>query len=104
MTWCHRTMLAYWKFESISLQQRVNKLSVPEEGYRSGRSSRRVDEQVVACGVVIPDRDPERRVVLTEPGQQGSPPTRDGYRNGRSSRVPRRRLTGAKGSPQSSLN
>ena len=24
-------------------------------------SSRRVDEQVVACGVVIPDRDPERR-------------------------------------------
>ena len=24
-------MLAYWKFESISLQQRVNKLSVPEE-------------------------------------------------------------------------
>jgi hypothetical protein len=26
-------------FESISLQQRVNKLSVPEEGYRSGRST-----------------------------------------------------------------
>ena len=26
--------------------------------------TRRVDEQVVACGVVIPDRDPERRVVL----------------------------------------
>ena len=26
----HRTMLAYWKFESISLQQRVNKLSVPQ--------------------------------------------------------------------------
>ena len=24
-------------------------------------SSRRVVEQVVACGVVIPDRDPERR-------------------------------------------
>jgi hypothetical protein len=26
---CHRTVLAYWKFESISLQRRVNKLSVP---------------------------------------------------------------------------
>ena len=25
---CHRTVLAYWKFESISLQRRVNKLSV----------------------------------------------------------------------------
>ena len=24
-------------------------------------SSRRVDEEVVACGVVFPDRDPERR-------------------------------------------
>ena len=23
MAWCHRTMLAYWKFESISLQPRV---------------------------------------------------------------------------------
>ena len=23
MAWCHRTMLAYWKFESISLQRRV---------------------------------------------------------------------------------
>ena len=33
------TAPAYWKFESISLQQRVNKLSVPEEGYRSGRST-----------------------------------------------------------------
>ena len=64
------TAPAYWKFESSPLQQRVNKLSVPEEGYRSGRSSRRVDEQVVACGVVIPDRDPERRVVLTEPGSK----------------------------------
>src|SRR6516162_7657194 len=30
---------AYGKFESSSLQQRVNKLSVPEEGYRSGRST-----------------------------------------------------------------
>jgi len=29
VAWCHRTMLAYWKFESISLQQRVRKLSVP---------------------------------------------------------------------------
>jgi hypothetical protein len=28
---CHRTVLAYWKFESISLQQRVNKISVPLE-------------------------------------------------------------------------
>src|ERR1700741_3320540 len=28
---CHRTVLAYWKFESISLQQRVCKLSVPEQ-------------------------------------------------------------------------
>ena len=27
---CHRTVLAYWKFESISLQQRVYELSVPE--------------------------------------------------------------------------
>jgi hypothetical protein len=26
---CHRTVLAYWKFESISLLRRVNKLSVP---------------------------------------------------------------------------
>ena len=26
---CHRTVLEYWKFESISLQRRVNKLSVP---------------------------------------------------------------------------
>ena len=26
---CHRTVLAYWKFESISLQQGVCKLSVP---------------------------------------------------------------------------
>jgi hypothetical protein len=26
---CHRTVLAYWKFESISLQRRVCKLSVP---------------------------------------------------------------------------
>ena len=33
------TAPAYWKFESTSLQQRVNKLSVPEEGYRSGRST-----------------------------------------------------------------
>src|SRR6516162_7526379 len=31
---CHRTVLAYWKFESISLQQRVHKLSVP---VRAGR-------------------------------------------------------------------
>jgi len=23
VAWCHRTMLAYWKFESISLQRRV---------------------------------------------------------------------------------
>src|SRR6516225_4209235 len=23
VAWCHRTMLAYWKFESISLQQTV---------------------------------------------------------------------------------
>src|SRR6516225_11025827 len=30
---------AYRKFESSSVQQRVNKLSVPEEGYRSGRST-----------------------------------------------------------------
>jgi hypothetical protein len=29
VAWCHRTMLAYWKFESISLQRRVYKLSVP---------------------------------------------------------------------------
>ena len=29
MAWCHRTMLAYWKFESISLQRGVCKLSVP---------------------------------------------------------------------------
>ena len=29
MAWCHRTMLAYWKFESISLQQRVREPSVP---------------------------------------------------------------------------
>src|SRR6516225_646755 len=28
---CHRSMLAYWKFESIPLQRRVNKLSVPLE-------------------------------------------------------------------------
>ena len=27
---CHHTVLAYWKFESIPLQQRVHKLSVPE--------------------------------------------------------------------------
>jgi hypothetical protein len=27
---CHRTVLAYWKFESISLQRRVCELSVPE--------------------------------------------------------------------------
>jgi hypothetical protein len=27
---CHRTVLAYWKFESISLQERVNELSVPQ--------------------------------------------------------------------------
>jgi hypothetical protein len=27
---CHRSVLAYWKFESISLQQRVHELSVPE--------------------------------------------------------------------------
>ena len=26
---CHRTVLAYWKFESISLQRRVCELSVP---------------------------------------------------------------------------
>jgi hypothetical protein len=26
---CHRTVLAYWKFESISLQRGVCKLSVP---------------------------------------------------------------------------
>jgi hypothetical protein len=26
---CHRTVLAYWKLESISLQRRVSKLSVP---------------------------------------------------------------------------
>src|SRR6516162_2019630 len=26
---CHRSVLAYWKFESISLQRRVNELSVP---------------------------------------------------------------------------
>jgi hypothetical protein len=26
---CHRTVLAYWKFESISLQRLVCKLSVP---------------------------------------------------------------------------
>jgi hypothetical protein len=28
-------VLAYWKFESISLQRGVRELSVPEEGYRS---------------------------------------------------------------------
>ena len=28
---CHRAVLAYWKFESISLQRRVCKLSVPRE-------------------------------------------------------------------------
>jgi len=27
---CHRTVLAYWKFESISLQRGVSELSVPE--------------------------------------------------------------------------
>ena len=27
---CHRTVLAYWKFESISLQRGVCELSVPE--------------------------------------------------------------------------
>ena len=36
---CHRTVLAYWKFESISLQRRVCELSVPEEGYRSAACS-----------------------------------------------------------------
>jgi len=40
--------------------------SIPVPGRRRALlpgsvSSRRVDEQVVACGVVIPDRDPERR-------------------------------------------
>src|ERR1700730_99809 len=32
---CHRTVLAYWKFESISLQRGGRELSVPEQGYRS---------------------------------------------------------------------
>ena len=32
---CHRTVLAYWKFESISLQRRVNKLSVPLPIFRA---------------------------------------------------------------------
>ena len=32
---CHRTVLAYWKFESISLQRRVNKLSVPARATRT---------------------------------------------------------------------
>src|ERR1700757_857894 len=32
---CHRTVLAYWKFESISLQRRVRKPSVPLWGRRT---------------------------------------------------------------------
>ena len=34
---CHRTVLAYWKFESISLQRAVCELSVPLE-MRGGAS------------------------------------------------------------------
>ena len=34
---CHRTVLAYWKFESISLQRRVNKLSVPRDAAKPVR-------------------------------------------------------------------
>jgi hypothetical protein len=36
---CHRTVLAYWKFESISLQRRVCELSVPE--HHAAQSGRR---------------------------------------------------------------
>jgi len=86
---------AYWKFESTSLQQRVNKLSVPEEGYRSGRST--------TLRVAIRENDPAGYDLLINAtaaaGQQGSPPTGDGYRKGRS----RKQMpSGVKRSPPSS--
>ena len=37
------------------------KTKSPQNKWNRSVSSRRVDEQVVACGVVIPDPDPERR-------------------------------------------
>jgi hypothetical protein len=70
----------YQKFESISLQQRVNKLSVPEEGYRSGRST--------TLRVAIRDNDPAGYDLLVNAtaadgaGQQGSPPTGTGIEKG----------------------
>ena len=39
---CHRTVLAYWKFESISLQRRVHKPSVPPVISRAGRKPIRI--------------------------------------------------------------
>jgi hypothetical protein len=36
---CHRTVLAYWKFESIYLQRRVCELSVPLEMRQPTRTS-----------------------------------------------------------------
>jgi hypothetical protein len=43
---CHRTVLAYWKFESISLQQRVYERSVPER-FLVTPADRRVDQEAV---------------------------------------------------------
>ena len=37
------------------------KTKSPQNKWNRSVSSRRVDEQVVSCGVVIPDPDPERR-------------------------------------------
>ena len=43
---CHRTVLAYWKFESTSLQERVSELSFPGRAHRR----RQLWQRRLPCG------------------------------------------------------
>jgi hypothetical protein len=56
---CHRTVLAYWKFESISLQQRGARTSVrePDEMRNGGSCSLRrclKSSPLISCAVTLP--------------------------------------------------
>ena len=54
MAWCHRTMLAYWKFESISLQRRVCKPYAASHNAAADNSEKAVVKlSGILCGAVI---------------------------------------------------
>src|ERR1700730_3628064 len=65
---CHRTVLAYWKFESISLQRRVSKPSVPHE--RLANSERGWAQRVASVSLPKP---PPRQIPIDRPSTPHRP-------------------------------